>query len=86
MYGINAGMYVEGDNRYNKTFTGWTPGVGFEFMLGKKRRFGYDIDINVPIRSSEYQDLISLANNDPNILTISKPWPVLFSYGFHIEF
>jgi hypothetical protein len=86
MYGINTGIYVEGDYFYSMTFIGWTPGVGIEMMYGKQRRFGYDFDINVPLRSQAYYEQATMIRNDPDIIEFKEPWPVLFSWGFHFEF
>jgi len=86
MYGVNAGTYVIGKSDYNKIFTGWTPGIGIEMMFGKKRKFGWDYDFNIPIKSSAFHDQYLMIKQEHDIYEIRKPWPVILSCGFHFEF
>lgn len=85
MYGINRSTVVIDASEYNAMFTGWTPGVGAEFRFGKKKASGFDVDLNFPIGSVEYQDQVNKMESDPYIESIIV-LPVAFSIGFHRMF
>ena len=85
MYGINRFTMVAGASEYNKMFAGWTPGAGLEFMFGRKKANGFDIDINYPIGSTGFNDQVNKMKADPRIgkMTMSS---VALSIGYHHEF
>lgn len=84
MYGINRTTMVDGASEYDKMFVGWTPGIGFEFMFGKRKANGIDVDLNFPIGSSEFNDQLDKIKTDSRVgdMTI---FPVTFSIGYHHE-
>ncbi len=86
MYGTNRLIIVDGASQYNKSYLGFTPGAGVEFRFGAKKTHGLNLDINVPINSSEfnndYQELI----DDPAIDVTAPPSPIAISVGYHFEF
>jgi hypothetical protein len=86
MYGVNAATYVSGTSKYNEVYIGLTPGVGIEFMFGSKKKNGIDIDINVPIRSSDYYNTLNAMKHDKSMTSVREAWPVTFSFGYHHEF
>jgi len=85
MYGVNRATYIIGAEHYNNLYTGLTPGIGLEFMFGHQKSHGFDIDINYPIGSSDFENQIDRIENDPTIqdLMIS---PIAISIGYHHEF
>jgi hypothetical protein len=85
MYGINRATYVVNASEYSKLFTGFTPGIGFEFKFGKKRANGFDIDLNYPIGSKAFEDQLTLIKNDPDVGKITMS-PVTVSMGYHHGF
>jgi hypothetical protein len=85
MYGINRTTIVVGASKYDEMFAGWTPGIGLEFMFGKRKANGFDIDLNFPIGSSEFNDQLKKIEDDPRVGAITI-LPVAFSIGYHHEF
>jgi hypothetical protein len=85
MYGINRSTKVVGKSMYDKMFTGWTPGIGLEFMFGKMKANGFDIDLNYPIGSTKFNDQMDKINDDPQVGEVTM-LPVAFSFGYHHEF
>lgn len=85
MYGINRSTKVIGASEYDKMFTGITPGIGLEFMFGRKKANGFDFDLNFPIGSTEFNDQIEKMENDPRISSVTMI-PFAISLGYHHEF
>lgn len=85
MYGINGVTYVPGNDKFNKTFRGITPGFGFEFMFGAAKKNGFDFDLNSPIH-----DLTGISKQAGKIrdngIDYPEPFPLSFSIGYHHEF
>ncbi|NVO21459.1 MAG: hypothetical protein HXX13_17290 [Bacteroidetes bacterium] len=85
MYGVNRVTKVTGTTKYDKMFTGFTPGLGLEFMFGRKKANGFDFDLNIPIQGKAFYDQVQKMKDDPEVGTVSM-MPVAFSIGFHHEF
>ena len=90
MYGYNAIINQSYDADINfsynhaKIFYGFTFGLVNEFRFGKRKDNGFNIGILVPIRTKEfYTDFKDLEDSG---YEVSKPWPVLFSIGYRVEF
>jgi hypothetical protein len=86
MYGTNSLILVDGTSLYDKMYSGFTAGFGLEFRFGKQKKNGFDVDLNVPLRTPEYWDDWNTLKNDPAIDVIQEPLPVAISIGFHHEF
>jgi len=92
MYGINGTTRVLVSTldatwvNYDKSFKGFTPGIGLEMMLGKSKRNGFDLDLSVPIHGKDYYDQIESIKNDPHVDDYVTSWPVTISLGYHHEF
>lgn len=86
MYGTNGVTKVTGKSGYDKMFYGLTPGIGCEFRFGRWKSHGLNIDIGVPLRSSDFFDQINRMKNDPQIEKVSEVYPVSFSIGYHAVF
>ncbi len=86
MYGINAATYVDGIDEYNKLFQGLTVGSGSEFRFGKKKKHGFNVEINYPFRSKEFFDTYDKMQNDSRITGLLDPSPITISMGYHREF
>jgi hypothetical protein len=85
-YGTNSIIIVDGTDKYDKIYTGFTVGFGMEFRFGKKKKNGFDIDLNVPLRSPDFWDDFNAMKNDPTLEITMEPIPVAYSIGFHHEF
>lgn len=85
MYGINRSTIVVGASEYDKMFEGWTPGIGFEVMFGKRKANGFDIDLNIPLGSSALEKHLNKIEADPRGITMQM-LPIAFSMGYHHEF
>lgn len=85
MYGTNSIIIMNGAPQLNKTYMGFTPGVGVEFRFGHEKRKGFDVDLCMPIRSDEFNTDFNQIKNNP-IYTISSPTLLTISVGYHSEF
>lgn len=86
MYGTNRLIIVDGANQYNKSYLGFTPGAGVEFRFGAKKTHGLNLDLNIPINSSEFNDDYQALIDDPYIDVTAPPSPIAISVGYHFEF
>jgi hypothetical protein len=85
MYGTNSVIITDLDE-YNKVYAGFTVGFGCEFRFGRKKKNGFDLDLNLPIRTPDFWEDWQAVENDPRLEVIQGPIPVAFSAGFHHEF
>lgn len=85
MYGSNRVIVVDGASQYNESYLGFSPGAGVEFRFGTKKTHGLNIDLNVPINSSEFNDDYQTLKDDPNIDVLAPPSPLAISVGYHFE-
>jgi hypothetical protein len=86
MYGSHSVIYVDGADEYNKVYKGWTVGFGLELRFGKKKQTGFNMDLNVPLRTPDFWTDYNDMKNDPRLEVTAEPLPVAFSIGFHHEF
>jgi hypothetical protein len=86
MYGTNSVISVEGADYYDKVYKGFTVGLGFELRFGRMKKNGFDLDLNVPLRTPDFWSDWNEVENDPNMDVINAPIPVAFSVGYHHEF
>ena len=84
MYGYNSVIVVQGLEELNKTYFGPTVGAGMEIHKRNGQNF-ISIELLVPFRSQEFKDDMDFLRNSPEI-EITDPWPVLFSFGYHMKF
>jgi hypothetical protein len=84
MYGYNAVIVVRGAEQYNQTYYGPTIGGGVEIHSGNGQNF-FTIELLVPFRSREFDLHLRSLQSNPSI-EIAGPWPVAFSFGYHIKF
>jgi hypothetical protein len=84
MYGYNGVIVVRGAEQYNNTYYGPTIGGGVEIHSGNGQNF-FTIELLVPFRPHEFKDDVQALQNNPDI-QITGPWPVAFSFGYHIKF
>lgn len=84
-YGSNSVITAEGTDEYDKVYHGFTVGLGMELRFGKKKKNGFDIDLNVPLRTGDFWADFNKMKNDPNLEVLQGPIPVAFSIGFHHE-
>lgn len=86
MYGNNSIIIVDGASYYDKVYTGFTIGFGLEFRMGKKKQNGFDIELNVPLRSPDFWEDWNEVKDDPYVGVTQDPLPFTISIGFHHEF
>jgi hypothetical protein len=86
MYGCNSVIVIDGFSEYDKVYKGFTVGAGLELRFGKKKQNGFDLDLNVPLRTPDFWEDYNRIQNDPNIAVTMGPQPIAFSVGFHHEF
>jgi hypothetical protein len=86
MYGTNSVILVDGIDEYNKIYRGFTVGLGCEFRFGKAKRNGFDVDLNVPLRTPDYWQDYNQVKSDPRVDIQQDQIPVAFSVGYHHEF
>lgn len=84
MYGYNGVIVVQGAEIYNDTFYGATVGGGVEIHSANQQNF-FTIELLVPFRPQEFTDQVNALKNNPDI-EMTGPWPVAFSFGYHLKF
>jgi len=82
MYGTNGFIIVEGASQFNKSYTGFSMGLGAQFANGRNPKNFFKAQIILPFRPDYDRDLDALKNN-PSIIFEDDPWPVLISFGYH---
>ncbi|MCJ7447208.1 MAG: hypothetical protein MUO72_05930 [Bacteroidales bacterium] len=85
MYGYNAVIKVTGTELYNRIYYGPSWAIGLEFWL-KRHPYFLNLELIVPIRSSEFHDDIKSLKNNPNITFTNELLPVGLGIGFHFSF
>lgn len=86
MYGINGVTLCEEVPVYDKRFTGITPGFGIELRMGEKRTSGIDVNLNFPLRSSDFKNQILLIKINDKVESVKEPRAMEVSVGIHHEF
>ena len=82
MYGYNAVIKITGMEEANQTYYGPTFALGFEFWSRRKPNF-FNLELLIPIRSSEFHSDYTNIKNNPNIEMKSEIIPVGFAIGYH---
>lgn len=86
MYGYNGVIIVDGTSQYNGTYYGPSIGFGLEVKSKKHPRNFLSFELLFPFREQAYTDAINALKNSPGIQIKSEPWPVAFSFGYHLGF
>jgi hypothetical protein len=84
MYGYNSVIVVQGAPEYNKTYYGPSVGGGVEIHSINGQNF-FTVELIAPARPREFKDDLESMKSIPNI-EITSPWPVTFSFGYHMKF
>lgn len=82
MYGYNAALQITGGppgTDINKLYYGPTIGIGFERRLRNLNKDFWQLELLVPIRSSEYDNDIAKYKS----ILSSTPVPIAISIGYH---
>ncbi|MDR0507513.1 MAG: hypothetical protein LBH32_11975 [Dysgonamonadaceae bacterium] len=82
MYGYNAVLMIENAEDLNKTSYGVTFGAGIDWKIGLRGN-KISLAINVPIRSSEFNDHYDNVKNNPRVEMKNDLWPIGISIGYH---
>lgn len=83
IYGYNAAVIVE-DGDLSKSFNGLSFGLSNEIRFGSRKKFGMNLDLIIPLRSSavgEYFDELAASGYETTDL-----FPIAISLGLHFEF
>ncbi|MDA3953360.1 MAG: hypothetical protein PF485_06920 [Bacteroidales bacterium] len=84
MYGYNAAFIVDGGSFESKSFYGLSVGISNELRFGSRKRSGVNLDLLVPIRSSDVEDYYdTLSDNGYETAALT---PITISIGYHFEF
>jgi hypothetical protein len=86
MYGTNAGINIENDSSYDEIYLG--PSFGAGVKINSRRRQGnyWNIGLMVPLRSSEYHDMVRELKNNSRLTDFKEPGDVLIYVGYNIKF
>ena len=84
MYGYNAVIMVKNYN-FSKTYHGPSFGFGMEFHSWHNRKNFFNMELLVPVRSSQFHDDMD-ALKATEFIDIKEPWPVMLSLGYHLGF
>ena len=84
MYGYNAVLLTVDGDMESKSFYGLSFGLSNELRFGSRKRSGINLDLIIPIRSSDvgdyYDELVDYGYE------MSSLFPVAISIGYHFEF
>jgi hypothetical protein len=93
MFGTNSAIrftVINGSGDIEKIYIGPTIGLGNEFRFGSTKKHGFDVDLNIPIRSQAFkddikyiEDLLARPDVSGELPSVS---PVALSFGYHFEF
>lgn len=86
LYGYNAVIIIVDGSEYNKSYYGPSFGFGNSFRFGASKKHGFDVDLFLPIRSSEFKDDYDDLDNDPYVEDLTPYWPITLSIGYHLYF
>lgn len=85
MYGYNAVMVLETVGATSQTYYGPSLGMGLKINSLRSEGNYWDVGILAPIRSKRYKDDIEAMERNPYITLESKPWPILFYFGYNFN-
>lgn len=84
MYGVNTAVIITNATEYNKSFRGFTFGLGIDFNF-KPRKNGYwSLALLIPQRSSEYDNYISYLSARYGFRYTNPPSDIGFSIGYKL--
>ncbi len=84
MYGYNAVVVVENQPQMSQTYYGPSFTFGLEFHARKKPSNYFNLELLVPMRSSDfrtYLDGLKMIG-----YSVTEPWPIAISLGYHWGF
>jgi len=89
LYGVNKALTIrrvpEGD--LFESHSGFTLGLGSQFMFGKARRHGFDADLLVVVTSTAFKRLDELEEQGYNISGVSRfSFSLGYRYAFDVKF
>jgi hypothetical protein len=83
-YGYNTMYVISDDPTLNKTFFGINFAFGNEFLLAANKPYRLNIDLIIPIRTSEAVDYLDVLKDKGYYF--SNLFPIGLSVGLHFEF
>lgn len=86
MYGTHSAIVIEGIWESHEVYNGFTIGLGAEFRIGKKKVDGFDLDLNIPLRTQEFWSDYNEVLHRPGMQITVPAIPIAGSIGFHHEF
>lgn len=94
MYGYNGVINIDGADTWmrnmgheavNRTYYGFTTGVGGELRVGKARKNRLYVGILYPFRNKTFRDNYKKVLEHPHITLDNKLLPLTFSFGFNLS-
>jgi hypothetical protein len=83
MYGYNAVIISKDRSAMGEIFAGPSFGVGLKINSVSTRGNFWDVGLLGPVRSPKYKNAIQEIERSRNMRLESKPWPVLFYFGYN---
>jgi hypothetical protein len=85
MYGYNSVIKIEGAPQLDKIYTGVSIGLGFQINSRRNQYNSFQAGFILPFRSDEFENDWNSIKRNTNIKTLSDPWPVLITFGYHFS-
>lgn len=85
MYGYNSVIKIEGAPQLDKIYTGVSIGLGFQINSRRNQYNSFQAGFILPFRSDEFEHDWNSIKRNTNIKTLSDPWPVLITVGYHFS-
>lgn len=83
MYGYNSVIISKDKSVMGGIFAGPSLGIGLKINSMSTKGNYWDVGLLGPIRSQKYKNAIQEIERSRNMRLESKPWPVLFYFGYN---
>jgi len=84
MYGYNAVVVVDNQSQPSYTFNGPSFTFGLEFHSRKNASNYFNLEILLPLRSNDFHNYVKVLKMIG--YSVTEPWPIGFSLGYHWGF
>ena len=86
MYGYTTLIDEPSAGMYNKTYYGFSLGLGTEVRFGRRKAYGFDFDVLFPFRSEEYEGAVAALKANPDISFTDNFPRYALSFSLHVDF
>jgi hypothetical protein len=85
MYGYNGIIKVQGLEKFNKIYYGFSLSGGIQLKSKRNSNF-FSAELIIPLRHQDFYDDWDTVKSQPNVTVKSEPLPIAISLGYHFAF